>query len=153
MEQTIQQLIDQGKSTFDQKKYQEAFTELSRAIFSIEEKASSLDTVITEEYTIAEVYVMRGISLLMLDNQAAYTDPDIFHQITDDYDHAIDLNPEEPDYLYLRGQMHLHATFESYLEEAEEDFQAALKLDEHHFSSLKGNRGNLHEAGTVCQSH
>lgn len=138
MELTLNQLINQGKKRFENKEFQEAYTELSQAIHLLEKNESELkEDPIQDEY-IAEIHAMRGTSLMMLHESEALSDPDIFHQIVDDYDFAAQLMPNEPDYLYLRGQMHLYATFENFLEEAEGNFKDALKIDSEHSESQKG---------------
>lgn len=132
-------LIEKGKTSIRDRNYLSAHEELSRAIHLIEQE--HLGDLLNDAQ-LAEVYVLRGSALWYQDELQTYTDPDIFHQVLNDFEQALDMLPQQTVYLNLRGRLYLNASFDDYLQLAEEDFEAALKAAPKDADALK-NLGEL----------
>lgn len=122
MNEHIQSHLTRGQRHFEAGHFQQAHAELSRALFELEEASLTLN-----EEALAELLVLRGTALASIDERDALEDPDVFNQVMDDYDTAIDLRPEELSYRNLRGRMYLHCLFADYQQKAREDFEYVLE--------------------------
>lgn len=128
------QYIEEGEALYESRDYEPAYEYLSRAIYLIEE--SKGDQWLEAE-ELAKLYLLRGSALMYDDELSAYQDPDIFHQILEDFEQAIDIQPHQPLYYLVRGRMYLNSKFGKYLREAREDFAKVLSLDPDNLSANK----------------
>ncbi len=126
--------IEAANRHFSAHEFEEAHQQFSQALHKLQKEEES--GLINEE-SVAELYLLRGTSLVSVDEQAALADPDIFNQVLDDYDNAIDLHPEAIHYRNLRGRMYMNCTFSDYKKEARKDFEYVLKHQEHHPDALQ----------------
>lgn len=131
--------IQQGQRALADRDYQAAHQELSRAVHLVEDHDAG--TALTD-MQLAELYLGRGTALWYQDEAETYRDPDIFHQVLNDLEQAIDILPAQPQYRNLRGRLYLQAVHDDYLPLAREEFDAALAQDPHNADALK-NLGEL----------
>ncbi|RMG22760.1 MAG: tetratricopeptide repeat protein [Bacteroidetes bacterium] len=131
MNEHIAAHIQKGNQYFAAYRFEEAHSEYSRALYELQQAGLALN-----EAAQAELHLMRATALASADEQAALSDPDIFNQIIDDYDNAIDLRPEALHYRNLRGRMYMNCRFVDYKEEAEKDFEFVLKQNPHEPDAL-----------------
>ena len=116
----------QGQALYEARSFDEAYYQFTLAIQIVEEMPDDCDL---SEPEIAELYLTRGAILATEDESIALNDPDIFHQIMEDYDLAIDHYPQQVYYRNLRGRMYLNCAFANYTEEAKADFAYVLEKD------------------------
>ncbi|WNJ21017.1 tetratricopeptide repeat protein [Pontibacter sp. G13] len=140
MQERIQKLIDMGRRSYEERAFEQATTKLSLALGMIQEEDP--DRLLFDEAELAEVHVIRGTSMLEGDRGQAFEDPDLFHQIMEDYEAAIELVPDQLLYYNLRGRMYMNCTFEDFSEKAKEDFEHVLKHEKDNPIALK-NLGEL----------
>lgn len=126
--------IQSGQALFEARDYEAAYQELSQAIRLIEE--DDISDLLTEE-TLAELFLLRGSSILSEYRDEAYKDPDIFNQILDDYEQAITIQPENALYYILRGRIYLAAKVGDFLAEAKQDFSTALEREPDNLDAAK----------------
>lgn len=126
--------IQSGKQYFARRRFEEAHREFSLALHEL---AKAEESGLFDEEALSELYVLRATSLVSIDEEAALKDPDIFNQVMDDYDHAIDLDPATTNILNLRGRMFLNCQFADYKAEAKKDFDAVLKADANNPDGLR----------------
>jgi tetratricopeptide (TPR) repeat protein len=139
MSEPLFRYIHHGREAMIERDYQAAHEALSRAVHLVEEQEGS--NLLTDEQ-MAELYLGRGIALWYQEEALTYQDPDIFHQVLNDLEQAIDILPAQPRYHNLRGRLYLEATFDDYQPLAREEFEAALSHDAHDADALK-NLGEL----------
>jgi len=139
MEETLSRHLQAGRKALADRNYQASHQELSRAVHLVEEHGASSDL---NDVQLAELYLGRGLALWYQDEIQAYQDPDVFHQVLNDLEQAIDILPGQSHYRNLRGRLYLSATFDDYLPLAKEDFEAVLADDPEDADALK-NLGEL----------
>ncbi|MEO0471195.1 MAG: hypothetical protein AAF206_16320 [Bacteroidota bacterium] len=137
--QQIQLHIEKGRELFQDQSFEEAFRELSLAVSQLAEEEGH---AILHDEEVAELYALRGSALAAQDRTAALNDEDVFAQIMDDYDQALELFPYHVLYLNLRGEMYLNCGFLNYAMQAKEDFAHAVEQAPEDPASLR----NLGEA-------
>ncbi|MEM7373928.1 MAG: tetratricopeptide repeat protein [Bacteroidota bacterium] len=126
--------IEEGKALYESRDYEPAYEYLSRAIYLIEE-AKGEQWIEPDE--LSQLYLLRGSALMYDDEARAFEDPDIFHQILEDFEQAIDAQPHQPLYYLVRGRMYLNSKFGRYSREAKADFSQVLSLDPTNISAHK----------------
>lgn len=134
MERSFIVHLEAGKRAIESSNFEKAYTELSRAIYLIEDEQSP-DEV--EPETLAEIYALRALALFATDEAATKSEPEIFNQVMDDWDHAIDLSPGRVGYRNLRAQLYLDCTFTDYTQEAIDEVEQVLKQLEHQKDALR----------------
>jgi len=134
MAETAKQYLKKGRAALEARDYQEAHRFFSLAIFQIEEQKAELEL---SESEVAEAYVLRATALWREDEPAAYQDADIFHQVLNDLEQALDMQPRNAALLNLRGRLYLGATFEDHRTRAKADFEAALAILPEDVETLK----------------
>lgn len=131
---SLAQYILEGKALYEAQDYTEAHETLSQAIRLIEEDERSYWL---PEEDLAELYLLRGSALMQDDEKATFSDPDIFFQVLNDFEQAIELLPEQGLYYKLRGRLYLRCTFAEYFDQAKSDFRQALQKDPMDTDSMK----------------
>ena len=126
--------IEEGKILYESRDYESAYQQFSRAVFLIEE---SKGEQWLEPKEMAELYLLRGSALMYDSEVAAFDDPDVFHQVLEDFEQAIDAQPNQPLYYLLRGQLYLNCRFAQYIREAKEDFAQVLSLEPDNLNANK----------------
>jgi tetratricopeptide (TPR) repeat protein len=121
----LQRFISHGKALFEARDFEVAHQEFSYALHLLEEADGSRWL---EAEEIAEIYLLRGSALFHDDERLAYQDPDVFHQVLEDFEMAIEAQPDNYVYRTLRGRLFLNCKYANYLREAKEDFAKALSL-------------------------
>ena len=139
MAENLSRYLNAGRKALADRDYQTAHQELSRAVHLVEEHGASAEL---NDVQMAELYLGRGLALWYQDEIQAYQDPDVFHQVLNDLEQAIDILPGQGHYRNLRGRLYLSATFDDYLPLAKEDFEAVLANDPKDADALK-NLGEL----------
>ena len=124
--QATRDLLNQGRKAFEDRDFQEAFRLFSLAIYDLEEKDEESIQLSEQERT--EAYILRGTALWREDEPKTFQDPDIFHQVLNDLEQALDVQPRNAALLNLRGRFYLNAAFDDFRHEAKEDFKAALEV-------------------------
>lgn len=133
-QQQLEQFISHGQALFEGRDFEASHQQLSLAIFLLEDQGA-LDWLREEES--AKVYLLRGSALLHEHGPSAYQDPDIFHQVLEDFETAIDLQPAQATYHVLRGRLFLNCKYANYLMEAKADFAQALSVQPDDLTALK----------------
>ncbi len=144
MREKLLKHIEDGLALFESRDYEEAYSELSRAVHLIEEEDEGMNLTSTQ---ISEIYMFRASSLIAADDHMAYSDPATFHQALDDFEAAIETQPLSALLYNLRGKTYLRATFEDFKEEAKADFRKALEIDPEEFSAMKSLGETLSKEG------
>jgi tetratricopeptide (TPR) repeat protein len=134
MNRELRKLMRQGQALYEARSFDEAYYQFTLAIQIVEEEQDDCGLSDSE---IAELYLTRGAILATEDEAIALNDPDIFHQIMEDYDTAIETCPPQFYYRNLRGRMYLNCAFANYTEEAKEDFGYVLEMDPQDAGALK----------------
>lgn len=134
MKRELRKLMRQGQALYEARSFDEAYYQFTLAIQMVEEAIDDYDLSDAE---IAELYLTRGAILAAQDESVALNDPDIFHQVMEDYDDAIDRCPQQFYYRNLRGRMYLNCAFANYTEEAKADFLYVLEQDPEDAGALK----------------
>lgn len=124
-EQTATDYLAQGRAAFEARDFQEAHRLFSLAIFQMEEKEAELAL---PENEVAQAYVLRASALWREDEDTTYEDPDVFHQVLNDLEQALDMQPGNAALLNLRGRLYLNCAFEDQRVRAKEDFEAAVEI-------------------------
>ncbi|MEZ4830089.1 MAG: tetratricopeptide repeat protein [Bacteroidia bacterium] len=130
----LKEYISQGKASYEARDFEIAYQQLSLAVGIYEENGS--DFYLNEE-EIAEVYLLRGSSLYYQGERDALHTPEVFGQVIDDYDQAVDIRPNNPLYRNIRGKLYLNCQFASFEKEARADFLEVLKLNPQNSFALK----------------
>ena len=118
----LSQEIVAANEVFRLRRYEEAYQIFSRLIGRIKEEGLALD-----DKELAGLYASRGTSLLESDEREVYRNPELFHEVMDDLDYAIELDPANMDYSLVKGRLWLNCGFEDYSSEALASFQTILK--------------------------
>lgn len=129
----MENFIREAQVAFRAKDFEKSFELYSKAIGAVESEEEG-QWMSAEE--LAELYMLRGTSLLAMNEKEAYEEPDIFNQILDDFDHSIELDPNQMESYGLRGRLYLNCQFTTYFEEARKDFQEVLKSEPTHLPTL-----------------
>ncbi len=134
MKRELRKLMRQGQALYEARSFDEAYHQFTLVIQMVEEMADECEL---SEAEIAELYLTRGAILATQDEATALNDPDVFHQIMEDYDLAIDYYPQQFYYRKLRGRLYLNCAFANYTEEAKADFAYVLEKDPDEAGTLK----------------
>ncbi len=145
-ELSSQDYLNQGKKAFEGRDFQEAHRLFSLAIFQMEENKGELGL---PETKVAEAYVLRASALWRDDEAATFQDTDVFHQVLNDFEQALDMQPRNAALLNLRGRLYMGCEFEDHRARAREDFQAALEILPDDLETLR----NLAEVLARMESH
>ncbi|MEL6674724.1 MAG: tetratricopeptide repeat protein [Bacteroidota bacterium] len=129
-----QAFVAQGRTSGKEKKHAEAYQQLSRAIHLLETEELGNELPDKE---VAEVYYLRGDAMLSMEGSDALTDTETFHQVIDDFDEAISLQPEEQFYRLQRGKLYLRQSFAEYATQASQDFEAILKQEPENWEAMR----------------
>lgn len=121
----LSQLIYEGKALYEAREFAEAHQRMSLAIGRIE---SESDRFLPSEEEIAELYALRASALIGEDEKAAFDDPDIFFQVIQDMEQAIELQPAQALYYRMRADLYEKCTFADYSSEARADYEQVLEL-------------------------
>ncbi|MEM7655355.1 MAG: tetratricopeptide repeat protein [Bacteroidota bacterium] len=130
----LEQFVSHGQALFEGRDFEASYQQLSLAVFLLEEEGA-LEWLGEEEG--AKVYLLRGSALLHEHGDQAYHDPDLFQQVLEDFETAIDLQPDQSTYYVLRGRLFLNCKYANYLFEAKSDFSQALGLQPNDLTALK----------------
>ncbi|MCI4668234.1 MAG: tetratricopeptide repeat protein [Bacteroidia bacterium] len=134
MQEKLNRHIEKGLALFESRDYEDAYSELSQAIFLIEEEDGEM---YLNSSQVSEIYLFRASALIASDDHVAYNDEAIFFQAMEDYEAALDLQPANPLLYNLRGKTYLKAKFTDYSKEAKADFLRAIELDKEEYSAMK----------------
>ena len=148
MHQDIKPYIKQGIRHQEAAEYEKAWQQYSRAIHILEESGTQ---TISDAET-ADLYLRRGVAFLADNEQNSLADTSRFHQILDDFDQAIDLNPAMPAYRILRGRLYMNNTFADYSEQAKIDFQTILQAVPQHTEALRNMGELLSKSGEYAEA-
>jgi len=130
----LAQQLSRAKSALQNRDYEAAHEAFSRAVFMLEEEEGSS---LMEPEQIAELYLNRGAALWNSEARTIGDDRDVFLQVVQDFEQAIEMQPHRLEYYLIRGQFYLEARFERFLEEAKADFEAVLRRQPEHAAALR----------------
>lgn len=149
MQEKLNRHIEKGLALFESRDYEESYSELSQAIFLIEEEEGEM---FLNSEQISEIYMFRASALIASDDHLAYNDEAIFHQALEDYEAAIDLQPLNALLYNLRGKTYLRAKFSDFTQAAKVDFVKAVELDKEEFSAMKSLGEILSKEGKYTEA-
>ncbi|MEO0896264.1 MAG: tetratricopeptide repeat protein [Bacteroidota bacterium] len=149
MRDKLEKHIQAGLKLFEERDYEGAYSELSQAIYQIEEEEGDM---YMNPSQISEIFMFRASAMMAMDNHAAYNEEETFQEALQDYESAIDYDPKNPLLYNLRGKTYMRATYQDFLEEAKEDFNKALEINPKDASAMKSLGEVLSKQGQFDQA-